>query len=243
MGLAEKHPKDKGKYQSTFDNYGHGKGNGKSRAAVYKHHKKFLETASQNVKESPIIENITSQNVEESPMIEDNTSQNVEEITSEWEDIEWLNESNQDGLPAPTIPTPIRKLSEGGAALSVAQRATQGKLVRWAYMGIDRGLTHWGRGVTQQPQWEIKRHPMDYDALEGATMHMMDANGISINLSPNLVFMTVVGSAYIPPVTYVAKNSKKKFLPKFNFKSLMRNPFRRKKKQVDKVSVEHAFEN
>tara|TARA_R100001463_G_scaffold25105_2_gene59618 strand:+ start:4273 stop:5004 length:732 start_codon:yes stop_codon:yes gene_type:complete len=243
MARAVKHPNDKGKYQSTFDNYGHGKGNGKSRAAVYKHHKKFMETTSQNVEESPLIENITSQNVEESKEIENNSSQNVEEINSDWEDIEWLNESDEDGLPSPTIPTPIRKLSEGGAALSVAQRATQGKLVRWAYMGIDRGLTHWGRGVTQQPNWEIKRHPMDYDALEGATMHMMDANGISINLSPNLVFMTVVGSAYIPPVSYVAKNSKKSFLPKLNFKSIMRNPFRRKKKQIDKVSVEHGFKN
>jgi len=239
MGLAEKHPKDKNKYQSTFDNYGHGKGNGKSRAAVYKHHKKFVKENSDFVKP----EEITSQNVEEIPIIENSTSQNVEENTSDWEDIEWLNESEDSDLPSPTIPTPIRKLSEGGAALSVAQRATQGKLVRWAYMGIDRGLTHWGRGVTQQPEWEIKRHPMDYDALEGATMHMMDANGISINLSPNLVFMTVLGSAYIPPVTYVAQNSKKKIFPKFNLKSLMRNPFRRKKKQVEKMSVEHAFEN
>ena len=40
MGRAEKHPTDEGKYQSTFDDYGHGKGNGKSRASVYKHYKK-----------------------------------------------------------------------------------------------------------------------------------------------------------------------------------------------------------
>ena len=42
MSKAEKHPDDEGKYQSTFDNYGHGKGNGKSRASIYKHHKKFV---------------------------------------------------------------------------------------------------------------------------------------------------------------------------------------------------------
>ena len=28
MSKVEKHPTDKGKYQSTFDNYGHGEGNG-----------------------------------------------------------------------------------------------------------------------------------------------------------------------------------------------------------------------
>ena len=41
MSKVEKHPTDKGKFQSTFDNYGHGKGNGKSRNAIYKHAKKI----------------------------------------------------------------------------------------------------------------------------------------------------------------------------------------------------------
>ena len=39
MSKVEKHPTDKGKYQSTFDNYGHGEGNGKSKTAIYKHFK------------------------------------------------------------------------------------------------------------------------------------------------------------------------------------------------------------
>ena len=41
MSKVEKHPYDEGKYQSTFDDYGHGKGNGKSRNAIYKHAKKL----------------------------------------------------------------------------------------------------------------------------------------------------------------------------------------------------------
>tara|TARA_R110000824_G_scaffold141584_5_gene308240 strand:+ start:564 stop:1262 length:699 start_codon:yes stop_codon:yes gene_type:complete len=231
MGLVEKHPKDKGKYQSTFDTYGHGKGNGKSRAAVYKHANKIKamsETVSQNVEEVQ----------EEIPEV----TQNVEEPVSDWESIEWLDDSNDEGLPSPTIPAPLRKLSEGGAGLSIAQKATQSKLIRWAYMGIDRGLSHWGKGVMQKPEWEIKRHPMDYDALEGATMHMMDSNGISINLSPNLVFMTVLTSAYVPPITHVAKNSQGRLKFKFNLKSLFRNPFKRTKKQkgLPKIVIEDA---
>ena len=184
MGLVEKHPKDKGKYQSTFDTYGHGKGNGKSRAAVYKHANKIKamsETVSQNVEEVQ----------EEIPEV----TQNVEEPVSDWESIEWLDDSNDEGLPPPTI-----------------------------------------------PEWEIKRHPMDYDALEGATMHMMDSNGISINLSPNLVFMTVLTSAYVPPITHVAKNSQGRLKFKFNLKSLFRNPFKRTKKQkgLPKIVIEDA---
>tara|TARA_R110000824_G_C15229598_1_gene678385 strand:+ start:5799 stop:6470 length:672 start_codon:yes stop_codon:yes gene_type:complete len=218
MGLAEKHPKDKGKYQSTFDSYGHGKGSGKSRAAVYKHAKKIKEeqkTASQNVEEVEVINETISQN---------------DEIKSDWESISWLEEGED--LPSPTIPAPIRKLSEGGPALSVAQKATQSKLVRWSYVGIDRFLTHWGRGVMQKPEYEIKRHPLDYDALEGATMHMMESNGISINLSPNLVFLTVLGSAYVPPVTHIVKNSRGNMFKKLGLKSLLRNPFRKKPKKM-----------
>ena len=41
MGLAEKHPTDKGKYQATYSDYGHGKGNGKSRSMIYKEAKKL----------------------------------------------------------------------------------------------------------------------------------------------------------------------------------------------------------
>ena len=41
MAAAEKHPTDAGKYQATFSDYGHGKGNGKSRSAVYKEYKRF----------------------------------------------------------------------------------------------------------------------------------------------------------------------------------------------------------
>ena len=214
MGLVEKHPKDKGKYQSTFDTYGHGKGNGKSRAAVYKYANKIK-----------LDENTVSQNVEEVLKDEDDVSQNVDS----WETISW---DESDDLPSPTIPTPIRKLSEGGPVLSAAQRATQSKLVRWAYVGLDRALSHWGRGVMQQPEYVINRHPSDYDALEGATMLMMDANGISINLSPNIVFLTVVGTAYAPPVNHIVKNSKRGIFPKFSIKNLIKNPFKRKRKIV-----------
>ena len=44
MSKVEAHPTDEGKYQSSFDTYGHGEGNGKSRAAVYKHHAKSIES-------------------------------------------------------------------------------------------------------------------------------------------------------------------------------------------------------
>lgn len=58
-----------------------------------------------------------------------------------------------------------------------------------------------------KPEWEIRRHPQDYDALEAATSHLMQAHGLSINLSPEIVFVTVVGAAYVPPISYIARNT------------------------------------
>ena len=38
---AVKHETDEGKWQSNFDEYGHGEGNGKSRNSIYKHYRKM----------------------------------------------------------------------------------------------------------------------------------------------------------------------------------------------------------
>ena len=112
--------------------------------------------------------------------------------------------------------------------MSAAQRATQTQLINWGFMGIDRGLTHWGRGVTGHEEWGVTRHPTDYEAMTGATQHLMDENGISINLNPTLVWATVMSAAYVPPVTYVARNSDKTRRKMFfrNIGSFLRNPMK-----------------
>lgn len=182
MSKAEKHPDDEGKYQSTFDNYGHGKGNGKSRASIYKHHKKFV--AEQEMMNSTVT------------------------IDDEWDSITSMSEDELSSVE-PTIPKPIRKIVDGdeGGVMTAAQVATQKQMIRWGFLGLDRLVTHWGRGVMSKPEWEIERHESDYDALEGATTNLLDSYGISMSLSPELVFGTVVGAAYVPPVVYVSRNA------------------------------------
>ena len=202
MGLAEKHPTDEGKYQATYSDFGHGKGNGKSRSAVYKNHKAKVKDAVVEVTSDPTPIPETEKKVDfVEPEIEENTKSTI------FESISWLDEDDDD-LPEPTIPSPIRSLGAGTEGeLSIAHRATQAQLIRWGYMGLDRGLTHWGRGVMNEPEWSVKRHPSDYDALEASTMHLLDANGVSINLSPGMVWATVVSAAYVPPVTHIAQNA------------------------------------
>lgn len=200
---VEPHSSDEGKFQATFDTYGHGSGNGKSRAAVYKHWNK--------VKENPEI--TTSENKATASLSHDTKSDEVDFVQNddtksvEYGSIAWLDEP-EDGDPSPTIPAPIRRIATGdGVGMSAAQLATQSQLIRWGYMGLDRGLTHWGRGVMNKPSWTIERNPMDYDALEGATMNLMESHGISIQLSPSLVWGTVVAAAYVPPLAHVARHA------------------------------------
>ena len=193
MSKAEKHPSDEGKYQATFNEYGHGEGNGKSRAAIYKHHKKW-SAENEVVQEEP------------EPVEAVDESDNG----YEWSSVSWLNPDDDDERIESTIPNPVRKIASGetgGLAMTAAQAATQQQLIRWGFMGLDRGVTHWGRGVMSRSDWELERSPEDYDALEGATTNMLEAHGISLNLSPELVWGTVVGAAYIPPLVYIGKNA------------------------------------
>tara|TARA_R110002051_G_scaffold74962_1_gene136646 strand:- start:3960 stop:4700 length:741 start_codon:yes stop_codon:yes gene_type:complete len=237
MGRAEKHPIDEGKYQSTFSNYGHGLGNGKSRAAVYKHFKTLEKKEAVFVQSG---EDLTKSVTQKQTKVEDESEDDYTK-TDSFSDISWLSDEELDDM-IPTIPKPIRALAAGDiAGMSAAQRATQTQLINWGFMGIDRGLTHWGRGVTGHEEWGINRHPADYEAMTGATQHLMDENGISINLNPTLVWATVMSAAYVPPVTYVARNSdktKRKIVFQ-KMKSILFNPlqlFRRKKKEVVHVT-------
>ena len=218
MSRVEPSPTDKGRFQATFSKYGHGKGNGKSRAAVYKHYNKLHgsskvgkspKTGTNKNKDTASLSDSTKteQPTDPSVFVEIPHEKEVDSTKSDhWEDIAWLDGDEEQGA-SPTIPSPIRRLSSGEGELGEAHRATQAQLIRWGYMGIDRGLTHWGRGVMSRPDWSIERHPADYDALEAATTHAMDANGLSIQLSPTLVWGVVVAAAYAPPMAHIARNA------------------------------------
>lgn len=205
MSQVEKHPTDVGKYQSTISDYGHGEGNGKSRAAVYKHNKKYTKSSKNrgtHVRDDAPAKSRGKVKPKKTDFVE---SDEKPAQNPDFGDIDWLQEDDEDEYPS-TIPRAIRGVATGAEMTEVA-RATQGQLVRWGYMGVDRGITHWGRGVTQNPEYEIKRSTMDYDALEGATMVWLESKGISINLTPGLVLTATLGAAYGPPIYQIAQEA------------------------------------
>ena len=189
MAKVEKHPTEEDKYQCPLCSYGHEKA--KSRQAVYKHHK---TAHSEPVDE--VIEEITDYfDLPDSELKEDDT------FDDEWSSISWMKPDEVDEVTPHTIPDPIKKMAgSDGQHLLQAHRTMSRSMIRWSFLGLDRLITWWGRGVTNDPNYKLQRSNQDYDVLQNSTITMLDAYGIQIPSSPILVWTTIVGSAYVPPI-------------------------------------------
>ena len=224
------HPHDEGKWMSSFDDYAHGKGNGKSRNAIYKHFKKinpepdFVKNTSsqkeateslknkstnkpkseetQQARSSTILENI--ENNLQNPDLLDLTDEKGEEPDSvKWGSIEWEEPEQNAEVKTSTIPKPLSEMAQGERGLLNQQ--TQAQMIRVGYRALDRALTHYGRGVMSSPDWSIDRSEADYDALEGATSGVLEHYGVHLPVSPLLVLGMTLSTAYIPPLNHIRK--------------------------------------
>ena len=207
MVKAVKHPTDEGKWMSNFDDYGPGEGEGKSRTAVYKHFRK-LERESKKAKD-----------------------QNFENKDGDgWINTERMNDESSEVKPK-SIPEPLSDMVEG--KFSEVNLKAQGHVIRTAFVGLDRLITHWGRGVMSNDEWSIERTPEDYDTLENSTLQMLAYYNVTIPITPPMIWGLTVSTAYAKPIGHVLKNRD----PNKKRKSLFRF-FRRKQKPKKKESDE-----
>lgn len=219
MAMVEPHPHDAGKFQSTFDDYAHGPGNGKSRNGVYKHAKR-LKAQGQFPGQDSIVqessENETSSERDTESLSNDTKSESadfVQDVSdddapdgTEWGSIAWAEDDPDEGeVRTRTIPKPLGDLATGKQ--TEASLETTAQFVRYGYMALDRVVTHWGRGVMADPDYTLQRTPADYDALEASTVAVMQHYGISLPISPVLVLGVTVGAAYGPPVVHIQRNA------------------------------------
>lgn len=236
MSKVEKHPTDKGKFQSTFDNYGHGKGNGKSRNAIYKHAKKLENPKPDFVKPVEESQPKITQNQEKIEVEETQETNN----STDWSNVSWADDDFGDVKPK-SIPEPIQQMAQG--RISEVTMQAQGQMIRFGFTALDRMITHWGRGVMNNPEYTLERHPSDLDALEASTMQLMTHYGIQVPVSPLMVWGATVGSAYAPPIMHIRKNAdpnrKKRGL---GFLSRL-NPFKRKKKKQEQAPNQEVVQN
>lgn len=201
MAKYEKHLTDEGKYQSTFDDYGHGEGNGKSRQAVTAHwnkvHKKPGISAS-----TPSLEGEKSQNIE----IEDTKpswlkfDMSDEDVEIETVTISPLAHSFIKGMSKqgkePTTPTELKQYYEH-----------QGKMLTWVFTGmIDPLLIWYGRTITANENFNIKRSRADIEVMEESSAQWLEYRQINLPVTPDIVMAATVGSMYVPAIRKIHKN-------------------------------------
>ena len=207
MANVEPHPTDEGKFQSTLDDYGHGPGNGKSRSAVYKHLKTLdLAGAPAPTREETDEEPDFVQSTETELPVEtaEEEVEQTEDFSEEWGSVEWPDD--HESAPAPRrIPRAVSAAAKGKAAIADAKATAT--IIRFGYGVLDRALTHWGRGVMNDPTWDIDRHPDDLDPLEVSTVAVLAHYGVSIPVSPVMVWGAAMGSAYGPPLVHIRRNA------------------------------------
>ncbi len=219
---------DPSKWGCSQCDYGHDVG--KSRNGVYKHFKKnhenvektdnFPQARSTTVSmldnlhkigstdetedSSDYVKSAEDFSDEESVKIDTDTTD--ESAGLEWGSVEWEESSQNDPPPkARTIPKPLSEMASGN--LGAVSMQAQGQVIRFAFMSLDRMLTHYGRGVMNKPEWEIERTPEDYDTLEQSTVMLMEHYGVSLSVSPLMVWTATVGTAYAPPIMHIRKNA------------------------------------
>lgn len=224
MGRAIK--REDGKYQCSDCEYGHDVG--KSRQAVYKH---WNAVHAEQVQINNEVEPIEEQTIPIEETEED-----------EWSTISWLSPDEEAEVIPNTIPSPMRKLAQaqGDAALTAAQRVMEKSLIRYSFMGLDRLVSWYGRSVMTDQDWELKRSHQDYDVLQDTTIGLLDAYGIRVPASPWMIWGTVVGSAYVPPIVHIQKNADPSKRKRFRFLSRLRIPFFKRKKKP--VVIDHEPE-
>mgnify|MGYP003626992676 FL=1 len=221
------HPNDADKWMSSFDSYGHGPGNGKSRNAIYKRFKKVhgpdsvkstpsKKEATESLKnksdfndKSTTFEQARStavlENVEKSLQEPENPPENQEPDSVKWGSIEWDEPEIDAEVKTSTIPKPLSEMAQGQRM--AFNQESQAQMIRVGFRALDRALTHYGRGVMNSKDWSVDRSESDYDALEGATSAVFEHYGVQVPVSPLLVLGVTLSTAYLPPLNHIRKNA------------------------------------
>ena len=198
------HPNDADKWMSSFDSYGHGPGNGKSRNAIYKRFKKVHGPDS--VKSTPSKKEATESLKNKSDFNDKSTTFEQARSTAVLENVEKsLQEPEESPESGESDDGPDSEMAQGQRM--AFNQESQAQMIRVGFRALDRALTHYGRGVMNSKDWSVDRSESDYDALEGATSAVFEHYGVQVPVSPLLVLGVTLSTAYLPPLNHIRKNA------------------------------------
>ena len=202
MPRYEKHPFDEGKFQSTFDEYVHGEGNGKSRQSINRRFRKIESTSQTPPK--PVEEILE---VLETPTANNNESEDAYEWLSFDEDIVDSEPRQVSSLPLPAR-NALRLISKDMEIPTTPKERDlyfkkQAVMLRYIAAGlIDPTVSLYCRAVMgdKGKDWKLTRTNEDWELFEMIAQQWCEHRGISIPVSPDMMMIGCVGAFYIPPV-------------------------------------------
>ncbi len=248
MAKYEKNPDEK--YQCPICEYGHGEGNGKSRQSVTKHYNSnhaekaeehpLKPTESPTATIGPKTENEPTERVDVKEVIIDDS----EPLTPDWFTFDMSEDELSDDPVtvsiSPTASTVLRGMATGGEPPSSPKAIRefyeqQGKMMRWIFAGgVDPLLSWYGKGITADENFTIKRSESDWKLFEDVSSTWLEYHGIQVPVTPDIIMAGTVISMYAPVLTKIHKQrdpNRPSLLSRWRSRRAMRKAL---KKQKDK---------
>jgi hypothetical protein len=203
MAKYEKHDTDKGKYQCPVCQYGHGKGNGKSRQSVSRHYNALHAEETPSAPTTPKTKTDATERVDvnEAEISDDEPS------TPEWLTFDMGDESDEEPSTVSISPTAasVLKGMAAGADPPKSPKALkdfyeqQGRMMRWVFAGgIDPLFSWYGKSITTNPNFTIKRSKADWELFETVSANWLEYHGVQLPITPNIIMAGTIASMYAP---------------------------------------------
>ena len=81
-------------------------------------------------------------------------------------------------------------------------------MVRFLFSGVvDPLVGYWGKGVTGDSTWAIKRTEDEWQMTEEIVAQWMEYRGVSVPINPDILMVGCIGALYVPPIMTARKNA------------------------------------
>jgi hypothetical protein len=109
----------------------------------------------------------------------------------------------------------------------------QGKMIRWIFSGLVDPLLGWyGRGVTADENFEVKRSESDWTLFEDASANWCEYHGMSVPVTPDIVMLGTVATFYAPVLAKISRRrdpSRPSLFKRWRARRAMRKALKNKK--------------
>ena len=233
MAKYEKNPQ--GKFQCPICEYGHND-LGKSRQSVSKH---FNALHAEKEAAAPILPKEKKVENEGVDVIVEETDDETPPIVPDWLTFDMGEDGEGEVVTVELSPTAAQVLKgmAAGQELPTNPKALkdfykqQGKMMKWIFAGgIDPIFAWYGRGVTSDPDFEIKRSASDWALFEDVSSNWLEYHGVTLPVTPDIIMAGTLASFYIPVLAKIQKKRdprKPSFFKKWRSRRAMKKALKR----------------